>query len=156
MKTLIMFLFLAQTLTGYSQVTTTNNFCSNCTGFSVFKNNFHSYYEKIKPENEHILLQSTYSFDELPVIIDSLEKIGYKLHFIHAKDGIFEQCYKRINIDTLLLIDSLTSAMLNEIDRKCADGIYHGGLIGNKYFIFHSTQPTGLVREVFYYLIKED
>jgi hypothetical protein len=156
MKILIVFLSLTKLLTGYSQVTTINNFSSNCTGYSTFKNDFHSYYEKAKPENEHIHLQTSYSFDELPIIIDSLEKTGYRLQFIYAIDGNFEQCYERINNDTLALSDSLTSAILTNINRTCPSGFYYGGFIGDKYFVLHSTKPTGLVREVFYYLIKEE
>jgi hypothetical protein len=60
-----------------------------------------------------------------------------------------------VNSDPLI-IDSLSFHKINEINSTCGNGKYAGGYLGHKYFVFYSTQPTGLVREVFYYLIKKD
>jgi hypothetical protein len=158
MKLLIILLLSFKTLTGLGQLTSTDNFSIDCTGFASFAKSYSVYYNKTKPENENIPL-STFLFNQLPDIIDSLEVKGYRLQYIHANNSIDDLCYKRIKNDTLLptpLFDSLLLSMLTIIDRQCAYLTYSGGFVGNKYFIFHSTQPTGLIREVTYFLIKEE
>ena len=124
-------------------------------GYHSFIQEFQSYVQGIYPDN---IPSSTNEFalEEIPSLIDSLQRNGYQLEYLYSNSGNAEICYKRnpLNSEQSFANNNEIIGFLSFLDIGGGIGIYSFHQFGEQYLELYSTQPTGLVREVAYFFKK--